>query len=70
MIEIIKRYAEERNVMLILTTHRIDLAEDLVTKRYNINKEGVMEEIRVKSKIDESTDKSIKNIDKNKVIRE
>ena len=69
-LEMIKRYAEERNVMLILTTHRLDLAEDLVTKRYNINKEGVMEEIRVKSKIDESADKSMKNTNKNKEIRE
>ena len=30
--------------MLLLTTHRLELAEDLATKRYNINKEGVLEQ--------------------------
>ena len=34
--------------MLILTTHRLDLAEDLATKRYNINKDGKLEQIPIK----------------------
>ena len=49
-LEMIKKYAQSKNVMLILTTHRIDLAEDLATKRYNINKDGVLEQIPIKSK--------------------
>ena len=46
-LKMITEYAKSRNVMLILTTHRLDLAEDLVTKRYNINKDGVMEQIPI-----------------------
>lgn len=49
-LEMIKKYAKRKNVMLLLTTHRLDLAKDLATKRYNINKDGVMEQIPVKSK--------------------
>ncbi len=49
-LEMIKKYAESRNVMLILTTHRLDLAEDLATKRYHINKKGVLEQIPLKKK--------------------
>lgn len=49
-LEMIKRYAKSRNIMLILTTHRLDLAEDLATKRYNINKDGVLEELPIKNK--------------------
>ncbi len=49
-LEMIKKYAQSKNVMLILTTHRIDLAEDLATKRYNINKDGVLEQIPIKSR--------------------
>lgn len=56
-LEMIKKYAESRNVMLILTTHRLDLAEDLVTKRYNINKQGVLEEIPVKNKAKNNVDR-------------
>lgn len=44
-LEMIKAYAERKNVMLLLTTHRLDLVEDLVTKRYHINSEGVLENI-------------------------
>lgn len=57
-LEMIKRYAEERNVMLILTTHRLDMAEDLATKRYNINKDGVMEELPIKQKSVDNTEKN------------
>ena len=56
-LEMIKKYAESRNVMLILTTHRLDLAEDLVTKRYNINKEGVLEQIPIKNKTKNNVDR-------------
>lgn len=49
-LEMIKRYAESKNVMLILTTHRLDLAEDLANKRYNINNEGILEEIPIYKK--------------------
>ena len=59
-LEMIKRYAEERNVMLILTTHRLDLAEDLATKRYHINNDGVMEQIEIKRK-DNKNDETIEN---------
>ncbi len=47
-LEMIKKYAQNRNVMLILTTHRLDLSEDLATKRYNINEDGVLEELPIK----------------------
>ena len=47
-LEMIKKYAETKNLMLILTTHRLDLAEDLATKRYNINKDGKLEQIPIK----------------------
>ena len=49
-LEMIKKYAQRKNVMLLLTTHRLDLAKDLATKRYNINKDGGMEQLPVKSK--------------------
>lgn len=55
-LKMIKKYAESRNVMLIITTHRLDLAEDLATKRYNINKDGVLEQLPVKSKEIENDD--------------
>ena len=41
---LITNFAKENNMMLIIVTHRIDLVEDLVDKRYNISKDGVMEE--------------------------
>jgi len=46
-LEIIKQYAKNKNVMLILVTHRIDLAKDLVNKRYHISSDGKMEEVPV-----------------------
>ena len=52
-LEMIKRYAMKRNVMLLLTTHRLDLAENLATKRYHINENGVMEQMEVKHKEEE-----------------
>ena len=52
-LEMIKRYAMRRNVMLLLTTHRLDLVEDLATKRYHINEDGVMEQMEVKHKDEE-----------------
>lgn len=45
----IKKYAKEKNVMLLLTTHRLDLAKDLATKRYHINQNGVLEQMPVKN---------------------
>lgn len=56
-LEMIKKYAQSKNVMLLLTTHRLDLAEDLATKRYNINKDGLMEQLPIKSKEIEGTDR-------------
>lgn len=52
-LQMIKRYAMKRNVMLLLTTHRLDLAEDLATKRYHINEDGVMKQMDVKNKEEE-----------------
>ena len=49
-LEMIRKYAIEKNVMLLLTTHRIDLAEDLATKRYHINKEGYLEQLPIVDK--------------------
>ena len=49
-LELIKQYAENEALMLILVTHRIDLAVDLVNKRYHISRDGKMEEIPVKQK--------------------
>lgn len=48
-LEMIKKYAESKNIMLLLTTHRLDLAEDLATKRYHI-KDGVLQEIPIKNR--------------------
>lgn len=47
---LIKKYAEQQNVMLILTTHRLDLAEPFADKRYHIGNDGVMREMSVKHK--------------------
>ena len=49
-LEMIRKYAIEKNAMLLLTTHRIDLAEDLATKRYHINKEGNLEQLQIVDK--------------------
>lgn len=51
-LEMIKEYAQRKNVMLILTTHRLDLAEDLATKRYHISQDGVMVQQPIKEKED------------------
>ena len=51
-LEIIKKYAMNNNMMLILVTHRIDLAEKIVDKRYHISKDGVMQEVEVKEQED------------------
>lgn len=51
-LEIIKKYAMDNNMMLILVTHRIDLAEKIVDKRYHISKDGVMKEVEVKEQED------------------
>ena len=48
-LEMIKRYAMRKNVMLLLTTHRLDLAENLATKRYHINENGVMEQMEIQN---------------------
>lgn len=55
-LKMIKRYAQSRNVMLILTTHRLDLAEDLATKKYHINREGTLEQIPIKPSKEEETE--------------
>lgn len=52
-LEMIKKYAQSKNVMLLLTTHRLDLAEDLATKRYHINANRVLEQVPVKGKKEE-----------------
>lgn len=53
-LQMIKKYAESQNVMLLLTTHRLDLAENLATKRYHINKNGVLQEQPIiKNKVEE-----------------
>lgn len=49
-LELIQKYSKNNNLMLILVTHRIDLAEDIVDKRYHISKEGIMERINIKNK--------------------
>ena len=49
-LEMITQYAKKRNLMLILTTHRVDLAEDLVTKRYHINDQRVMKQVQMKKR--------------------
>ena len=51
-LEIIKKYAMDNNMMLILVTHRIDLAEKIVDKRYHISKDGVMQEVEIKEQED------------------
>ena len=44
-LEMIRKYAQEKKIMLLLTTHRLDLAEGLATKRYHINKSRVLEQV-------------------------
>lgn len=56
-LEMIKKYAQSRNVMLLLTTHRLDLAEDLATKRYHINGDRVLEQIPVKGEQEADVEK-------------
>ena len=51
-LEIIKKYAMNNNMMLILVTHRIELADKLVDKRYHISKDGVMQEVEIKEQED------------------
>lgn len=51
-LEMIRKYAKDKNVMLLLTTHRLDLAEDLAIKRYHI-KNGVLEQVPVKENANE-----------------
>ncbi len=52
-LEMIKNYAMSKNVMLLLTTHRLDLAEEFATKRYNINNSGVLEQLPIKNRKNE-----------------
>ena len=52
-LELIIKLAKENNMMLILVTHRIDLAESMVDKRYNISKDGIMEEIPISRSVRE-----------------
>ena len=49
-LELIQKYSKNNNLMLILVTHRIDLAEYIADKRYHISKEGIMERINIKNK--------------------
>ena len=48
-LKMIRDYAISKNVMLLLTTHRLDLAEEFATKRYNINTSGVLEQFPIKN---------------------
>jgi len=56
-LEMIRNYAKEKDVMLLLTTHRLDLAEDLATKRYHIE-DGTMKQIPIKNKTEIKNDKT------------
>ncbi len=49
-LKMITNYVMSKNVMLLLTTHRLDLAEEFATKRYNINSSGVLEQLPIKNK--------------------
>ena len=49
-LKLIKEYAKQKNVMLLLTTHITDLPEDFANKRYHINKDGVLEQVHIKNK--------------------
>ena len=44
-LKILVEYAKQQNVMLLLTTHRTDLVQDLINKRYHINDNGEMLEL-------------------------
>ena len=52
-LEMIKKYAQNRNLMLILTTHRVNIAEKLATKRYHLEN-GVLTQLPVNSQIKEN----------------
>ena len=52
-LKLIRAIAEKNQIMLILVTHRVELAKDLVTKRYHIGSDGVMEEIPVQKSMDD-----------------
>ena len=43
----IKKYAKEQDVMLLLVTHRVDAVKDLVDKRYNIDNNGLMTQMPI-----------------------
>lgn len=49
-LKMIKDYALKNDLMLILVTHRMNLAEDLVTKRYHISNDGLMELVPIEKK--------------------
>ena len=46
-LEMIKKYAKEQDVMLLLVTHRVDAVKDLVDKRYNIDNNGLMTQMPI-----------------------
>ena len=50
-LKLICEYAKKNKVMLLLTTHRLDLAEEFATKRYHIDGKGNLREVY--KKIDE-----------------
>ena len=43
----IKKYAKEQDVMLLLVTNRVDAVKDLVDKRYNIDNNGLMTQMPI-----------------------
>lgn len=54
-LEIIKKYGVDNNKMLILVTHRIDLAEEISDKRYHISGDGLMLEVKNLNKNDKES---------------
>ena len=49
-LKVISEYARKSGMMTILTTHRVDLAERYVDRRYNIDDDGVIREVQKKEK--------------------
>lgn len=55
-LSIIKQYAEKHNLMLLLITHRVDLAKQYVTKRYHIQiQSGILSQVPLDYKAEDNS---------------
>lgn len=58
-LKVISEYARKSGAMTILTTHRVDLAEKYVDRRYHIGDDGVLRELTNKEKNDYNNEEKL-----------